>query len=187
MKLTKTLLSLSVFLGFATAFSAENTTAAQPQPLTLKAANGVYSYQEKLQKPEDFIKNLHKATPKQPLIVQKGAIRLQGRKGGAIKYEAVQKVVFDGGKVKNIKLQLNGFADKTNWACYFMAGISVDGKTVKMITSDPKKKGQTVTAELNVPEGTAECYLHFTLGNSSGVFRKGVAPASMSGYKLTAK
>ena len=68
MKLTKTLLSLSVFLGFATVFAAENTEPAQPQPLTLKAVNGVYSYQEKLQKPEDFIKNLHKATPKQPHI-----------------------------------------------------------------------------------------------------------------------
>ena len=187
MKLTKTLLTLSVFLGFATVFAAENTEPAQPQPLAIKAATGVYSYQEKLQKPEDFIKNLHKAPPKQPLIVQKGAIKLQGKKGGATKYEAVQKVIFDGGKVKNIKLQLNGFADKKNWACYFMAGISIDGKTVKMVSSDPNKRGQTVTAELNVPEGTAECYLHFTLGNNSGVFRAGVAPARISGYKLTAK
>ena len=187
MKLTKILLCLSVLIVFTTAFAVENTAETQPQPLTINAENGVYSYHEKLQNPQDFIKNLYKAPLKHPLIVQKGAIKLQGKKGGTIKYEAVQKVIFNNGKVKNIKLQLNGFADKTNWACYFMAGISIDGKTVKMIHSDPKKKWQTITAEINVPEGTAECYLHFTLGNSSGVFRKGVAPASMSGYKLIAK
>ena len=109
MKLTKILLCFSVLIVFTTAFAVENTAETQPQPLTINAENGVYSYHEKLQNPQDFIKNLYKAPLKHPLIVQKGAIKLQGKKGGTIKYEAVQKVIFNNGKVKNIKLQLHIF------------------------------------------------------------------------------
>ncbi len=147
--------------------------------------NGKYLLVEKLQDSR-FIESLQSKSDMKLVKVAKGSISVPGKKGGAVRWKAVQKLEF-ANPVKNIKVMVNGYADHKNWSCSIQAGISADGKNPVMQKNVREKLGQKLTLELSAPEGTKECYLHFELANSSGVFKDGVAPAKLFGYNLEAK
>ncbi len=148
--------------------------------------SGKYQFQEKLRQ-NRFIETVESPEGNAMLLISKGSIALPGKKGGANVWNGTQKVVFGKNPVKKIKVTVNGYADRRNWSCHLEAGISVDGKNPVMVKSNPAKPGQKLALELDVPESTGQCFLHFGLRNSSGVYRANVAPAKLFGYQLEAE
>ena len=150
-------------------------------------ADGTYRLKENLEH-NRFLETVRSDSDRKQLLIRKGSIGILGKKGYSAHWNATQKIVFSGKPVNKIRLKVRCSADSRNWKCSVSAGLSVEGKKdVRKITDPASTRTQILVFELDVPEGTPCCSLHFGLVNASGVFRAGVAPGRFFGYELEAR
>lgn len=159
---------------------------AKEKCLTLKSdGNGKYFFRENLEQ-NLFLGTVKTDSDMKNLKISTGNISIYGKQGSATSWIASQKIVFKDKPVKEITLQVPCTSDKRNWNSTVAFGISADGKNPVWQESDHAKRKETIVAVLKSDKPLTHCYLHFKLSNSSGIYRKNVAPAGFSGYILNA-
>ena len=167
-------------------FNAELTPVVI-KPVTLKRQDNHWFFEENF----ETNKFIHYMTyePSEQLLIKKGHIGIEGRKGYGVTWSATQKIEVPQA-VSKVSLIANCYADKRNRGGVVKIGISADGKNIikeqKTFSRKTKNKRFLLETEVSFPQKTKSFYIHLTLKNGSGIYVKNRSAANIYNYKIIA-
>ena len=161
------------------------TAPVTKKVLALKKAGNTWNFEENFNTAR-FMHHMN-YKPGNGLAYFRGGIGNTGEKGhviawsGTQEFEAIESVM-------EVKVEVDCYADFSNWEGAVEVGLSLDGKTIiKKIAGDKKKRRQKLGLEVKLPKASKKFYVHLIMKNSSGVYSKSAPAAKIFNYKVNAK